>query len=105
MDSGKLASTTTQMSGLQEGELLSAMAVRAYYMLMEIIQHRRTGLTLKEGRRDEHGMEEVEGLFSSPEKSPAKLNGFDEEEEEEDDRGSNGSEMSIEYGECEALLF
>ncbi|KAK5798514.1 hypothetical protein VI817_004804 [Penicillium citrinum] len=58
---------------------------------------RRTGLTLKEGRRDEHGMEEVEGLFSSPEKSPAKLNGFDEEEEEEDDRGSNGSEMSIEY--------
>ncbi|OQE16394.1 hypothetical protein PENSTE_c024G09392 [Penicillium steckii] len=56
---------------------------------------RRTGLTLKEGRRDEHGMEEVEGLFSSPEKSPEKLNGFDEEEEEEDDRDSNGSEMSI----------
>ena len=74
---------------------------------MEIIQHRRTGLTLKEGRRDEHGMEEVEGLFSSPEKSPAKLNGFDdeEEEEEEDDRDSNGSEMSIEDGECETSIF
>lgn len=62
------------------------------------MRRRRTGLTLKEGRRDEHGMEEVEGLFSSPEKSPEKLNGFDEEEEEEDDRDSNGSEMSIDDG-------
>lgn len=54
---------------------------------------RRTGLTLKEGRRDEHGMEEVDGLFSSPEKSPAKLNGFDDEND------SIGSDMSIEDGE------
>ncbi|CAI7584161.1 unnamed protein product [Penicillium pancosmium] len=53
---------------------------------------RRTGLTLKEGRRDEHGMEEVDGLFSSPEKSPDKMNGF----EEDDDEDSIGSDMSIE---------
>lgn len=46
---------------------------------------RRTGLTLKEGRRDEHGMEEVDGIFSSPEKSPAKLNGF----------GNEGTDNSI----------
>ena len=38
---------------------------------------RRTGITLKEGKRDEHGMEEIEGMFSSPEKSPANENGFD----------------------------
>lgn len=38
--------------------------------------NRRTGITLKEGKRDEHGMEEIEGMFSSPEKSPARLNGF-----------------------------
>jgi hypothetical protein len=31
---------------------------------------------LKEGKRDEHGMEEIEGMFSSPEKSPTRLNGF-----------------------------
>ncbi|KAL2001591.1 hypothetical protein VTN02DRAFT_1546 [Thermoascus thermophilus] len=37
---------------------------------------RRTGITLKEGKRDEHGMEEIEGMFSSPEKSPVKYNGF-----------------------------
>ncbi|EFR03353.1 cupin domain-containing protein [Nannizzia gypsea CBS 118893] len=37
---------------------------------------RRTGITLKEGKRDEHGMEELEGMFSSPEKSPARTNGF-----------------------------
>jgi centromere protein C len=30
---------------------------------------------LKEGKRDEHGMEEIEGIFSSPEKSPVKHNG------------------------------
>ena len=32
---------------------------------------RRTGITLREGKRDEHGMEEIEGMFSSPERSPA----------------------------------
>lgn len=40
-------------------------------------------------------MEAVDGLFSSPEKSPAKLNEFDDEEEEEF-TGSEG--MSIEDG-------
>lgn len=55
---------------------------------------RRTGITLKEGQRDEHGMEAVDGLFSSPEKSPEKLNEFDDEEDEF--TGSEG--MSIEEG-------
>ncbi|PGH30883.1 centromere protein C [[Emmonsia] crescens] len=36
---------------------------------------RRTGITLKEGKLDEHGMEEIDGMFSSPEKSPVKTNG------------------------------
>lgn len=36
---------------------------------------RRTGITLREGKLDEHGMEEIEGIFSSPEKSPVKING------------------------------
>lgn len=40
---------------------------------------RRTGLTLKEGKRDEHGMEEIDGMFSSPEKSPVRENGFGNE--------------------------
>lgn len=55
---------------------------------------RRTGITLKEGQRDEHGMEAVDGLFSSPEKSPAKLDEFDDEDDE-----STGSEgMSMDEG-------
>jgi centromere protein C len=29
---------------------------------------------LKEGKRDEYGMEEMDGMFSSPEKSPTKFN-------------------------------
>ncbi|CRG83227.1 Centromere protein 3 [Talaromyces islandicus] len=39
-------------------------------------QGRRTGITLKEGRRDEHGMEELDGMFSSPERSPVRSNGI-----------------------------
>lgn len=39
------------------------------------ISLRRTGITLKEGKLDEHGMEEIDGMFSSPEKSPVKTNG------------------------------
>ncbi|KAJ5693312.1 hypothetical protein N7462_002735 [Penicillium macrosclerotiorum] len=60
---------------------------------------RRTGLTLKEGRRDEYGMEEVDGLFSSPEKSPAKLNGFNHSnDDDDDDDDSASSDMSIDEG-------
>lgn len=56
---------------------------------------RRTGITLKEGKRDEHGMEEIEGMFSSPEKSPANENGFDNNGNETV-IGSDG--MSIDEG-------
>lgn len=56
---------------------------------------RRTGITLKQGKRDEHGMEEVTGLFSSPEKSPAKANGFDLDSGD-DSIGSEG--MSLDEG-------
>ncbi|EPS27414.1 hypothetical protein PDE_02357 [Penicillium oxalicum 114-2] len=51
---------------------------------------RRTGLTMEERQRDEYGMEEVDGLFSSPEKSPAEENGFSHADD------TAGSEMSIE---------
>lgn len=37
-------------------------------------------------------MEEVDGLFSSPEKSPVMVNGFDERESE-DSMGSDGMSM------------
>lgn len=53
---------------------------------------RRTGISLKEGRRDEHGMEEVDGLFSSPEKSPVELDGF-EDAENDSSIGSEGMSM------------
>ncbi|KAJ5959048.1 uncharacterized protein N7479_006198 [Penicillium vulpinum] len=53
---------------------------------------RRTGISLKEGRRDEHGMEEVDGLFSSPENSPVELNGF-KDMENDSSAGSEGMSM------------
>lgn len=48
---------------------------------------------MEERQRDEYGMEEVDGLFSSPEKSPAEENGFSHADD------TAGSEMSIEDGE------
>jgi centromere protein C len=33
---------------------------------------RKTGITLEERTRDEHGIEAISGIFSSPEKSPPK---------------------------------
>lgn len=62
---------------------------------MQVVDgYRRTGLTLKEGKRDEYGMEEIEGMWSSPEKSPVAENGFDSRHE--DSSGSDG--MSIDEG-------
>lgn len=57
--------------------------------------YRRTGITLAEGKRDEHGMEEIDGMFSSPEKSPTKENGFGEGGDETS-MGSDG--MSLDEG-------
>ncbi|KAG9204790.1 hypothetical protein G6514_010021 [Epicoccum nigrum] len=36
------------------------------------VQGRKTGITLEERTRDEHGIEAISGIFSSPEKSPPK---------------------------------
>ncbi|KAF1364089.1 hypothetical protein EJ07DRAFT_100840 [Lizonia empirigonia] len=36
------------------------------------VQGRKTGITLEERARDEHGIEAISGIFSSPEKSPLK---------------------------------
>ena len=59
---------------------------------------RKTGITLKDtGQRDEHGLEPIDGIFSSPEKSPLKRNGVNHNttiaEEESMDTGE--SETSI----------
>ncbi|KAL4898425.1 kinetochore CENP-C fungal-like protein [Aspergillus ambiguus] len=52
---------------------------------------RRTGLTLEEAKRDEYGMEDIEGMWSSPEKSPVKENGF--HGGDDDSTGSDGMSM------------
>jgi centromere protein C len=57
----------------------------------QLTVNRRTGITLAEGKRDEHGMEEVDGIFSSPEKSPLGENGLVTSE-------SIGSDMSMDEG-------
>lgn len=63
-----------------------------------LLGNRRTGITLKEGRRDEHGMEEIDGMFSSPEKSPVRVNGFGHGDESV--MGSDG--MSMDEGTSES---
>lgn len=56
---------------------------------------------MREGKRDEHGMEEVDGLFSSPEKSPVKTNAFGMNDNE-DSIGSDG--MSMDEGTLKSYL-
>ena len=51
----------------------------------------RTGITVKEGKRDEHGMEDIDGMWSSPEKSPVRENGFSDGNESS--VGSDGMSM------------
>lgn len=93
----RLATSTTRTWGPLEGRCFLSRSVK-WDMVQDanVIAFRRTGISLKEGRRDEHGMEEVDGLFSSPEKSPARLNGFDQDDAENED--SLGSEMSMDEG-------
>ena len=72
-----------------------------------LILARKTGITLKDtGIRDEHGLEPIDGIFSSPEKSPVKQNGIGHEstiaEEEDMDIGESESRTnstSGDYGE------
>ncbi|KAJ4286365.1 mitotic fidelity of chromosome transmission- protein [Collariella sp. IMI 366227] len=64
---------------------------------------RKTGVTVPDsGVRDEHGMEPIEDLFSSPGKSDeehhAEREEEEEEEEEEDDYGSGEEAMDITTG-------
>ncbi|KAF2085795.1 hypothetical protein K490DRAFT_58421 [Saccharata proteae CBS 121410] len=54
------------------------------------VQGRKTGVTLEDrGVRDEHGMELIDGIFSSPEKSPAKRTA------RSDDRTLTSSDMDV----------
>ncbi|KAH8892488.1 hypothetical protein GQ53DRAFT_746034 [Thozetella sp. PMI_491] len=59
-------------------------------------QPRKTGVTLKDtGVRDEHGMEPLDALLSSPEKGETNGNVLDEDED--DDDSEDGMEMDIDY--------
>ena len=47
--------------------------------------------------RDEHGMEPLDSLFSSPEKTKAVGNAIDEEDEDDDDDSDEGMAMDIDH--------
>lgn len=65
------------------------------------LRHRKTGVFLKDtGLRDEHGMQPLDDIFSSPEKeSRSGAEGEEEEEEEEED--SDEEPMDIDESTCE----
>lgn len=71
------------MLGRLEGEIVILCDLRATRQLRDGVNNwirltwnRRTGITLKERQRDEHGFEIIDGsMFESPEKSPPKRNG------------------------------
>ena len=60
---------------------------------------RKTGITLQDtGVRDEHGLEPIDGIFSSPQKSPEKRNGVGHNTtaDEEEDMDIGDSELATE---------
>ena len=68
---------------------------------------RKTGVTLRDtGIRDEHGLEPIDGIFSSPEKSPFKRNGTAHEStiEEEEDMDIGQSTLSSDKSEPRAPI-
>jgi hypothetical protein len=78
------------------------------------VYRRRTGVTLKDtGVRDEHGLEPIEGIFSSParspEKSPTKSNGAARNStittEEEMEIGNSTLESYPPEPSCDQLFF
>lgn len=67
-------------------------------MLTRLLLCRKTGVFLKDtGARDEHGMQPLDDIFSSPEKDSQ--NGVEEDEEEEDE--SDEEPMDIDESEPE----
>jgi centromere protein C len=82
------------MSERREG---NSLPFRCDHFFLWLTTNRRTGITLKEGRLDEHGMEEIDGMFSSPEKSPVKTNGggINDTMLNSEDMDTGGSELRV----------
>ncbi|KAB2573021.1 Centromere protein 3 [Lasiodiplodia theobromae] len=60
------------------------------------VQGRKTGITLKDtGVRDEHGMEPIDGIFSSPEKSPEQSPPKRSNARQQADRTLTSSDMDV----------
>lgn len=87
------------MLGSKEGELKreSLGALLMSPTELQLMQARKTGITLKDsGVRDEHGLEPIDGIFSSPEKANPKQNGVTQYSTIlEDDSMEIGSSASI----------
>ncbi|KAL1622299.1 mitotic fidelity of chromosome transmission-related protein [Neofusicoccum ribis] len=64
------------------------------------VQGRKTGITLKDtGVRDEYGMEPIDGIFSSPEKSPPKRANARQQ-----DRTLTSSDMDVQQSMCQQTV-
>lgn len=85
------------MWGLKEGEVLDRLQRNFTIKCaeLELMVTRKTGITLKDsGVRDEHGLEPIDGIFSSPEKAVPQRNGVTQYstimEDDSMDIGSSG---------------
>ena len=56
-------------------QILLQQWLQLSYVVLANLRSRRTGITLRPTARDENGLESIDGLFSSPEKSPIKKTG------------------------------
>lgn len=63
------------MSAFREGEISDGVVSDESLGILAENANRKTGLTLKEGQRDEFGLELIDGIFSSPAPPPPKPTG------------------------------
>lgn len=89
----------------KDKQILLQQWLQLSYAVRANLLSRRTGITLKPTARDENGLESIDGLFSSPEKSPVKKTGGNQASSSDSESMDIGQSKDILDGVLGLLLY
>lgn len=89
----------------KDKQILLQAWLQLRHVLCANLRYRRTGITLKPTARDENGLESIDGLFSSPEKSPVKQTGGNQPSSSDGESMDIGQSKDILDTALELLLY
>lgn len=89
----------------KDKQILLQQRLQLSYVLLANLRSRRTGITLRPTARDENGLESIDGLFSSPEKSPVKKTGGNQASSSDGESMDIGQSKDILDAALELLLY